>query len=129
MPKKQPAPAPPTINIAAFRAAVAAGADVKITAAQLALLLDAYEAERPGPDVLAVAGDAARVLLPVVVPSKDADRLRRTHGPLFVYGAQEIANATDVPLRKVKAAIREGVIRPGELYDVLSLAGRLATKK
>jgi len=125
-PKKQPAPAPPTINIAAFRAAVATGGDVKITAAQLALLLDAYEAEHPPPSVLGVAGNAALVRLPVIVPSKDAERLRRHRGPLFCYGAAEISAATEVPPQIVRKAIQQGIIRPGELYDVISLAGRLA---
>lgn len=115
------------INISAFRAAADTGQPVTISSEQLRQLLDAYEAQmvEPKQGTAAVVGEVARITLQVVVPRKNVGRLRRHRGPLFVYGAYEISDATDLPLDVIREAIREGIIRPGELHDVLSLQTRI----
>jgi hypothetical protein len=115
----------PVINVPALRT-VRPDQVITINGAQLAVLLDAYEAQQDpvaAPEV--VAGSYARIHLPVIVDRKVAPRLRQHRGPVFAYTDLEIAEASGVDIAVVRKAIKAGTVRPGVLLDVFTLQARI----
>lgn len=115
----------PTISIPAFRSAIASGQTCKISAGQLRILLDAYEAAAAAVPPDLVVHDVACISLAVVVPTEDVERLRKHRSPVFAYDLREISEATGVSPAAVKTALREGTLRPGRLKDVIELSRKL----